>query len=168
MGAIGSSERATEGAQWKVPGFAGNLENQAVRESRATVWRRRAPVPWQPCRDPEWLRSHWQAASQLHSPVAAHRTHGCDQVSKSLRPVPIGISTRRFDELAGFGGLPRIVAHTEPGPMPSLRRTSTGTEIWLCEVNFDRPGAMPSHYQVMECSVPESPGRGPSLPYTPA
>src|SRR6478672_5315888 len=45
--------------------------------------------------------------------------------------------------------LPPSSSHskTEPGPMPSFRRTSIGTEIWPCAVTFECAIAIPIYYQ---------------------
>src|SRR5271167_520199 len=37
-------------------------------------------------------------------------------------------------------------SRTDPGPMPSLRRTSAGTEICPCAVTLERANAMPTYY----------------------
>ena len=41
---------------------------------------------------------------------------------------------------------------SEPGPMPSLRRTLAGTEIRPCAVTFERAIAMKPHYRANELS----------------
>src|SRR5437870_4039711 len=38
-------------------------------------------------------------------------------------------------------------SRTEPGPTPSFRRTSIGTEIWPCAVTFECAIAIPIYYQ---------------------
>ena len=54
-------------------------------------------------------------------------------------------------------------ARTDPGPTPSLRRTSAGTEICPCAVSFDCASAIKVHYHGKGCVATGPPFSPPSL-----